>query len=143
MRVFARRGRPHPGARLTVSGTRDGWRCTLRAANLPGDTRGWRGQCACTGAGDRVHARIEDVIRTGKDTGPGHFPSRDYGLDKAWLDAPVTACILRSWLRHLALDGKLAKAEPKPLRYRVFRIAARLARGGRRKKRIQALPHPT
>ena len=29
----------------------------------------------------------------------------------------MTACILLSWLRHLALDGKLAKAEPKTLRY--------------------------
>jgi hypothetical protein len=28
----------------------------------------------------------------------------------------MTACILLSWLRHLALDGKLAKAEPKTLR---------------------------
>jgi hypothetical protein len=101
------------------------------------------------------------VIRTGKDTGLGHFPSRDYGLNKAWLDVSMTACILLSWLRHLALDGKLAKAEPKTLRYRIFHAAARLVRGGRRKtlkiaaawpwaaaiitawKRIQALQHPT
>jgi hypothetical protein len=73
----------------------------------------------------------------------------------------MAACILLSWLRHLALDGKLAKAEPKTLRYRVFHTAARLVRGGRRKtlkiaatwpwataiitawKHIQALPHPT
>ena len=73
------------------------------------------------------------MIRTGKDTGLGHFPSRDYGLNKAWLDASMTACILLSWLRHLALDGKLAKAEPKTLRYRLFHTAARLVRGGRRK----------
>ena len=101
------------------------------------------------------------MIRTGKDTGLGHFPSRDYGLNKTWLDASMTACILLSWLRLLALDGKLAKAEPRTLRYRVFHAAARLVRGGRRKtlkiaagwpwasaiitawKRIQALPHPT
>ena len=49
-----------------------------------------------------------------KDTGLGHFPSRDYGLNKAWLDASMTACILLSWLRHLALDGKLAKASRRP-----------------------------
>ena len=101
------------------------------------------------------------MIRTGKDTGLGHFPSRDYGLNKAWLDASMTACILLSWLRHIALDGKLAKAEPKTLRYRIFHAAARIVRGGRRKtlkiaatwpwataiitawKRIQALLHPT
>jgi len=160
-RVFARRERPHPGAQLTLFEAEDGWRYTLWATNLPEDTRGWRGQCAYIDAGHRVHARVEDVIRTGKDTGLGHFPSRDYGLNKAWLDASMTACILLSWLRHLALDGRLAKAEPKTLRYRVFHTAARLVRGGRRKtlkiaatwpwataiitawKRIQALPHPT
>ena len=106
MRVFARRERPHPGAQLTLPEAEDGWRYTLRATNLPEDTKGWRGQCAYIDAGHRVHARVEDMIRTGKDTGPGHFPSRDYGLNKAWLDASMTACILLSWLRHLALDGK-------------------------------------
>jgi len=161
MRVFARRERPHPGAQLTLFEAEDGWRYTLRATNLPEDTRGWRGQCAHIDAAHRVHARVEDVIRTGKDTGLGHFPSRDYGLNKAWLDASMTACILLSWLRHLALDGKLTKAEPKTLRYRLFHAAGRLVHGGRRRilkiaaswpwadaiitawNRIQALPHPT
>ena len=46
----------------------------LWATNLPDDTRGWRGQCAYADAAHRVHARVEDVIRTGKDTGLGHFP---------------------------------------------------------------------
>jgi Transposase DDE domain group 1 len=161
MRVFARRERPHPGAQLTLFETAGGWRYTLWATNLPADTKGWRGQCAYIDAGHRVHARVEDVIRAGKDAGLGHFPSRDYGLNKAWLDASMTACILLFWLRHLALDGKLAKAEPKTLRYRLFHAAARLVHGGRRKilkiaaswpwataittawERIQALPNPT
>jgi hypothetical protein len=43
----------------------------------------------------------------------------------------MTACILLSWLRLLALDGKLAKAEPKTLR--LFHTAARLVHGGRRR----------
>ena len=38
--------------------------------------------------------RVEDVIRTGKDTGLGHFPSHDYKVNQAWLDAAMTACIL-------------------------------------------------
>ena len=101
------------------------------------------------------------MIRTGKDTGLGHFPSHGYGLNRAWLDASMTACILLSWLRLLALDGDLAKAEPKTLRYRILHTAARLVHGGRRKtlkiaaswpwatavatawQRIQALPNPT
>ena len=44
----------------------------------------------------------------------------------------MTACILLAWLKLLALDGDLAKAEPKTLRYRVLHAAARLVRGGRR-----------
>jgi hypothetical protein len=64
-------------AQLTLFEAEDGWRYTLRAANLPGDTRGWRGQCAYIDAAHRVHARVEDVIRTGKATGLGHFPYVD------------------------------------------------------------------
>jgi hypothetical protein len=82
-------------------------------ANLPVTTRGWRGQCAYADAAYRVHARVEDVIRTGKDTGLGHFPSRDYKINQAWLDAAMTACILLAWLKLIALDGDLARAEPK------------------------------
>ena len=161
MRVFARRERPHPGAQLTLFEAEDGWRYSLWATNLPAATKGWRGQCAYIDAAHRVHARVEDVIRTGKDTGLGRLPSRDYQLNKAWLDASMTACILLAWLRLLALDGTLATAEPKTLRYRILHTAARLVRGGRRRtlkiaaswpwadaitaawRRIQALPHPT
>ena len=42
--------------------------------------------------------------------------------------------ILLAWLKLLALDGDLAKAEPKTLRYRVLHAAARLVRGGRRRR---------
>ena len=74
MRIFARRERPHPGAQLSLFEAADGWRYSLWVTNLPGTTKGWRGQCACIDAAHRVHARVEDVIRTGKDTGLGHFP---------------------------------------------------------------------
>ena len=77
--------------------------------------QGWRGQCAYIDAAHRVHARVEDVIRTGKDTGLGHFPlTHDYRLNKAWLDAAMTACILLAWLRLLALDGDLARQSRRP-----------------------------
>jgi hypothetical protein len=132
MRVFARRERPHPGAQLTLFEAEDGWRYCLWATNRPVTTRGWLGQCAYIDAAHRVHARVEDVIRTGKDTGLGHFPSHDYKVNQAWPGASMTACILLSWLKLLALDGDLAKAEPKTLRYRVLHAAARLVRGGRR-----------
>jgi hypothetical protein len=40
---------------------------------------------------------------------------------------------LLAWLAHLALDGDLARAEPKTLRYRILHTAARLTSGGRRR----------
>jgi len=46
----------------------------------------------------------------------------------------MMAQILLAWLKLLALDGDLAKAEPKTLRYRVLHAAARLVRGGRRRR---------
>jgi Transposase DDE domain group 1 len=73
----------------------------------------------------------------------------------------MIVCILLSWLKFLALDGDLARAEPKTLRYRVLHAGARLVRGGRRRtlkiaatwpwaeeivtawQRVQAIPHPT
>ncbi len=117
MRVFARRERPHPGAQLTLPETRDGWRYTLWVTNLPAAERGWRSRLPYIDAAHRVHARVEDRIRTGKDCGIGHFPSRSLAINTAWLTASLLAATLLAWLRHLGLDGDLAKAEPKALRY--------------------------
>jgi hypothetical protein len=132
MRIFARRERPHPGAQLTLFEAEDGWRYTLRATNLPEKTCGWRGQAACIDAAHRVHARVEDRIRTGKDCGIGKFPSYQLAMNQAWFTAALTAATLIAWLKLIALDGDLARTEPKTLRYRLFHAAARLARGGRR-----------
>jgi Transposase DDE domain group 1 len=134
MRVFARRERPHPGAQLTLFEAEDGWRYSLWVTNLPEDTRGWRGQPAYIDAAHRVHARVEDAIRTGKDTGIGKFPSHQLSHNRAWLAAALTAATLLAWLRLLALDGNLARAEPKTLRYRILHAAGRLARSGRRRR---------
>ena len=139
MRVFARRERPHPGAQLTLFEAEDGWRYSLWVTNRPATTRGWLGQNAYIDAAHRVQARVEDAIRTGKDTGLGHFPSFDFQVNAAWLTAAMIAAILLAWLKLLALDGDLARAEPKTLRYRVLHAAARLVRGGRRRRlKIQA-----
>ena len=134
MRVFARRERPHPGAQLTLFEAEDGWRYCLWVTNLPERTSGWRGQPAYIDAAHRVHARVEDAIRTGKDTGIGKFPSRLLSLNRAWFTAALTAAALLAWLRLLALDGDLARAEPKTLRYRIMHAAARLTRSGRRRR---------
>jgi len=99
----------------------------------PPCSRGWRANPAYIDAAHRVHAKVEDRIRTGKDTGIGRFPSQSLPINTAWLTASLIAATLLAWLRHLALDGDLAKAEPKTLRYRVLHAAARLTRGGRRR----------
>ena len=65
MRVFVRRERPHPGAQLDLIEERDGWRYTCFATDTS------VGQHAWLDARHRSHARVEDCIRTGKDTGLG------------------------------------------------------------------------
>jgi len=139
MRVFARRERPHPGAQLTLFEAEDGWRYSLWVTNLPAHLRGWRANPAYIDAAHRVHARVEDAIRTGKDTGIGRFPPESMAMNEAWFSAALIAATLLAWLRLLALDDRLARAEPKTLRYRILHAAARLVRGGRRRRlKIQA-----
>ena len=134
MRVFARRERPHPGAQLSLFEAEDGWRYSLWVTNLPATVRGWRANLAYIDAAHRVHARVEDCVRTGKDTGIGKFPSASFAFNQAWLAASLAAATLLAWLRLLALDGPLAKAEPKTLRYRILHAAARLTRSGRQRR---------
>ena len=132
MRVFARRERPHPGAQLSLFEVHDGWRYSLWVTNLPTSLRGWRANPAYIDATHRVHARVEDGIRTGKDCGIGRFPSHDFAINSAWLAAALIAATLLAWLRLLTLEGDLARAEPKTLRYKILHAAARLTHSGRR-----------
>ncbi len=78
MRVIVRRERPHPGAQLDAIEERDGYRYQAITTNTT------RGQIQFLEA--RHHARVEDRIRTGKDTGYGHFPSRQQAINAAWLE---------------------------------------------------------
>jgi hypothetical protein len=79
----------------------------------------------------RAHARVEDRIRTGKATGFGRFPSRQFAINAAWLQLALTGIDLLAWTQHLLLDGPLALAEPKKLRYRLLHVAAKLTRTAR------------
>ena len=94
MRVFARRERPHPGAQLTLFECGDGWRYSPRVTNRPASTKGWLGQNAYLDNVHRVHARVEDAIRTGKDCGIGKYPSTSLAMNKAWQAAALTAAAL-------------------------------------------------
>jgi hypothetical protein len=87
----------------------------------------------------RAHARVEDGIRTGEACGIGRFPSHDFRLNAGWFAAALISATLLAWLPLLALDGTLAKAEPKTRRYNILQAAARITRGARQRQlRIQA-----
>ena len=84
------------------------------ATNTPGKTTQF------LEARHRPQARVEDNIRTGNQTGLGHLTSTSIEINRAWCLAATIACDLLCWLRLLCLDGPLARAEPKTLRYRLL-----------------------
>jgi hypothetical protein len=127
-RLIVRRERPHPGAQLDLFDTIEG----LRHQVVATDTPVGGGSIQYLEARHRGHARVEDRIRTGKDTGFGRFPSRSFAINTAWLELALTACDLLAWTQLLCCDGELATAEPKRLRYRLLHVAARITRSGRR-----------
>jgi hypothetical protein len=129
-RFIVRRERPHPGAQLSLFDTIEGMRHQVMATDTPpGDATG--GSIQYLEARHRAHARVEDRIRTGKDSGFGRFPSRVFAINAAWLELALTGIDLLAWTQMLLLDGELATAEPKKLRYRLLHVAARLTRTAR------------
>ncbi|SKF61671.1 putative transposase [Mycobacteroides abscessus subsp. abscessus] len=134
MRVILRRERPHPGApAVAVRSPRrvavpDGWRYQAFAINTTSGTLQF------LEARHRAHARVEDRIRHAKDSGLGRFPSREFGINQTWLTLTMIAADLVAWLKMLVLDGDLAKAETKALRYRLLHVPSRLVHGARRRR---------
>ena len=126
-RLIVRRERPHPGAQLSFT-----------------DQDGYRFQAILTDQADqdiavlecrhRQRAHVEDRIRDDKDTGLSKFPFKEFALNEVWLEIVLLAHDLIVWTQALALEGELAKAEPKRLRYRLLHVGARLAFSGRRAK---------
>jgi Transposase DDE domain group 1 len=155
-RFIARRERPHPGAQLTLFDTIEGLRHQVMATDTPHGG----GSVQYLEARHRGHARVEDRIRCGKDSGFGRFPSRIFAINQAWLELALTSIDLLAWTQHLLLHGELANAEPKKLRYRLLHVAARITRTARQTRlriaevwpwahdlvtafeRLTALPHP-
>ncbi|MBV9807105.1 MAG: transposase, partial [Solirubrobacterales bacterium] len=133
-RLIVRRERPHPGAQLSFT-----------------DHDGYHFQAILTDQSDddivilerrhRQRARVEDRIRDDKDTGLAKLPFKEFALNQAWLEIVLLAHDLIVWTQALLLDGELAKAEPKRLRYRLLHVAGRLAFSGRRAKLHLQRPH--
>jgi len=128
MRVIVRRELPHPGATLDAFEIRDGYRYQAFTTNTP------RGQLAFLEARHRAHARVEDRIRTGKDTGLGHLPSRHQNINEVWVELALIAADLLALTQSMLLttEPELHRAEPKTLRYRLLHTAARITRGQRK-----------
>ncbi|MEZ0072010.1 IS1380 family transposase [Planotetraspora sp. GP83] len=125
MRLIVRKERPHPGAQLRFTDI-DGHRFTCFVTN----TR--RGQLADLELRHRRRARCEDRIRAAKDTGLTNLPLHDFAQNQVWVEIVALACELLTWMQMLALDGPARRYEPKRLRLRLFAVAGRLVRGGRR-----------
>jgi hypothetical protein len=127
-RMIVRRERPRPGAQLSLFDSIEGLRHQVFVTDTPRPT------CSVQllELRHRAHARVEDRIRTGKDTGLGRFPSRMFAINAAWLELALIGIDLLAWARVLLLDGHHAQAEPKRLRYQLLHVAARITRTARR-----------
>jgi Transposase DDE domain group 1 len=119
-------GTPAPGAQLRFTDI-DGHRFTAFAT----DAR--KGQLADLELRHRRRARREDRIRNAKDTGLRNLPLKGFAQNQVWCEIVALACELLAWTpQMLALTGTARRWEPKRLRLRLFAIAGRLVRGGRR-----------
>lgn len=117
-RIIVRRV-PRPAGEQPTLGEHPDWRYGAFTTNTP------VGQTQWLDARHRTQAHIEDKMKELKACGGENLPSVDWDRNSAWLQLAALACTLNAWLRHLALDGALAKAEPKALRYRLLGAPAR------------------
>jgi hypothetical protein len=125
VRLICRRERPHPGAQFTIF-DEHGYRYTCFLTDQDGH------DIAALELGHRGHARVEDNIRAGKDTGMRNLPHHAFAHNQTWLELSLIAHDLLCWTRLICLTGPLANAEPKRLRQRLLHTAAKLVRHGRR-----------
>ena len=70
--------------------------------------------------------------RNAKDTGLRNLPLHGYQQNQIWCEIIALACELLAWMAMLALTGAARRWEPRKLRLRLFSVAGRIVRGGRR-----------
>ena len=126
LRVIARRV-PRPAGKPAKLGEDAAWEYGAFVTN----TRA--GQVQWLDARHRTQAHVEDRVKQFKACGARNLPSIDYDRNAAWLQLAALATTLTAWLRHVALDGDLAKATTKTLRFRLLSAPARLVTHARRK----------
>jgi Transposase DDE domain group 1 len=123
-RAICRREEPHQGAQLRL------W-----------DVNGYRHQVTLTNSASdplqlelrqRLHARVENSVKALRDTGLDRMPFTSFTANQVWFEIVLTGSDLLAWLRAVCLDGDLARAEPKTLRYRLLHTAGRIIRKARR-----------
>jgi Transposase DDE domain group 1 len=124
-RVLCRREDAHPGAQLRFT-DHDGHRFQVFVTDQPDP------DIARLELRHRQRARVEDRIRAAKATGLANLPFDRWRRNTVWLDLVLCAQDLCCWAQALLLDGALAVAEPKALRYRLLHVAARIVRHARR-----------
>lgn len=129
-RLILRKERPHPGAQLRTTDA-DGMRITGFLTNTAagGPSR----QLADLELRHRRHARVEDRIRAGKDTGMRNLPFHDVAQNQIWLAIAALAADLLAFTARLALPASAATYEPKRLRLRILAVAGRMVRTARRR----------
>ena len=79
----------------------------------------------------REHADVEQRIRDSKALGLAKLPFRTFAINEVWLELVLIAQDLLGYFKALGLEGALAKASPKTLRYRLLHQGGRISRSGR------------
>jgi len=124
-RMIVRREQPHPGAQLTFTDI-DGHRFQVFITDLTDPDIGY------LEALHRGRGRAEKRICDAKDTGLANLPSANFAINAAWVQLVLVAQDLLTWTKLLCLDGELARAEPKRLRYTLLHAAGIIVTSGRR-----------
>ena len=119
-------GAPAPGRAAAVH------RHRRAPVHLPSPPTPGRASSPTWNCGTGRRARCEDRIRCAKDTGLRNLPLKGFAQNQLWCEIVALACELLAWTQMLALAGDARRWEPKRLRLRLFSVAGRLVRGGRR-----------
>ena len=131
-----RPGRPGCGSSSARSARTPGRSCgsptSTGTGSPPSPPTRSKGQLADLELRHRRRARCEDRIRCAKDTGLRNLPLKGFAQNQLWCEIVALACELLAWTQLLALTGTARRWEPKRLRLRLFSVAGRLVRGGRR-----------